>query len=118
LLTEDVKRLVQQVEDLAADKKAGNVITLEVGKVSLVADYFVIATGASKTQVHAIADHIMENVKQEGFTLLHREGYNEGLWVLLDYGSVVVHIFQPQEREFYNLERLWSHAPIVAKTEH
>jgi ribosome-associated protein len=113
-LTNDVLGLVKRVEDLAADKKAANVIILEVGKVSLVADYFVIASGASKTQVHAIADHIMENVKKEGYTLLHREGYNEGLWVLLDYGSVVVHLFQPQEREFYNLERLWSHAPLVS----
>lgn len=112
-MTDDVQRLVQLVKGLAAEKKAGDTVILEVGKVSLVADYFLIASGNTKTQVHAIADHIMENVKAEGYPLLHREGYNEGLWVLLDYGSVVVHIFQPQEREFYNLERLWSHAPVV-----
>lgn len=111
MLTEDVQRLVQLIIRLAEDKKAANLVTLHIGKVSLVADYFIIATGASRTQVHAIADHIMENVKASGFTLLHREGYEEGSWVLLDYGSAVVHIFQPKERDFYNLERLWSHAP-------
>ncbi|MDW7651161.1 MAG: ribosome silencing factor [Bacillota bacterium] len=110
-MTEDAQRLVNLVETLAAEKKAIDIITLEIGKVSVVADYFVIASGASKTQVHAIADQIMEKLKEEGYTLLHREGYAEGLWVLLDYGYVVVHLFQPQEREFYNLERLWSHAP-------
>lgn len=110
-MTEDVQRLAQLVQDLAMDKKAGDMVVLEIGKVSVVADYFVIVSGASKAQVHAIADHIMENVKKADYALLHREGYDEGLWVLLDYGSVVVHIFQPQEREFYNLERLWGHAP-------
>lgn len=110
-MTEEIQKLVQLVESLAADKKAIDTVILEVGKVSLVADYFVITTGASRTQVHAIADNIMENVKKEGYPLLHREGYAEALWVLLDYGSVVIHIFQPEEREFYNLERLWGHAP-------
>jgi ribosome-associated protein len=99
------------IEELAADKKAIDIVTLNIGKVSLVADYFLIATGASKAQVHAIADNIMEKLKEEDYPLLHREGYSEGLWVLLDYSFVVVHIFQPEQREFYNLERLWSHAP-------
>jgi ribosome-associated protein len=113
LLTEDVQRLIKLVEDLAEEKKAIDLMILEIGKVSVVADYFVIASGASRTQVHAIAGHIMENVKEAGYELLHREGFNEGLWILLDYGSVVVHLFQPREREFYNLERLWSHAPLA-----
>ena len=104
-------RLVKLAEDLAAEKKAQDIIVLEIGKVSLVADYFMIAAGATKVQVHAIADHIIQNLKEEGHTLLHKEGYNEGLWVLLDYGSVVIHLFQPEERDFYNLERLWGHAP-------
>jgi ribosome-associated protein len=104
-------RLVKLAESLAAEKKAQDIIILEIGKVSVVADYFMIAAGTSKVQVHAVADHIIQNLREEGYTLIHKEGYNEGLWVLLDYGSVVIHLFQPEERDFYNLERLWGHAP-------
>lgn len=110
-MPEGAQKLTHLIENLAQDKKAGALVVLEVGKVSLIADYFVIATGANKAQVHAIADQVMVGTKEAGYTLLHREGYAEALWVLLDYGSVVLHIFQPAERDFYNLERLWSHAP-------
>lgn len=110
-MAEEAQKLAQLIESLAHDKKAGAVVVLEVGKVSLIADYFVIATGANKAQVHAIADQVMAGAKEADYTLLHREGYAGALWVLLDYGSVVMHIFQPAERDFYNLERLWSHAP-------
>ncbi len=110
-MPQEIENLAILVQDLAADKKALDVLALEVGKVSTVADYFIIATGANKSQVHAIADHILLNLKEEGHYALHKEGYSEGLWVLLDYGSVVVHIFQPEERDFYNLERIWNHAP-------
>lgn len=113
-MTEEVQKLVHLIESLALDKKAGALVVLEIGKVSLIADYFVIATGANRAQVQAIADQVTDGVKVEGYTLLRREGYAEALWVLLDYGSVVIHIFQPAEREFYNLERLWSHAPRAA----
>ncbi|EEG78124.1 ribosome silencing factor [Dethiobacter alkaliphilus] len=110
-MPQDVEKLVNLVEEAAEEKKANDITILDVGKVSVVADYFVIASGGSRTQVYAIADNIMEKMKEAGYDLLHREGYNEGVWVLLDYGDIVVHIFQPEERSFYNLERLWSHAP-------
>jgi len=110
-LTEEAARIVEMAESLALEKKAKDIVILDVGKVSLVADYFMITSGTNKVQVQAIADHIMQNLKDEGFMVLHREGYQEGLWVLLDYGSIVIHIFQPEGRNFYNLERLWGHAP-------
>lgn len=110
MLPEEALKLAHLIENLAQDKKAGALVVLEVGKVSLITDYFVITTGANKAQVQAIADQVMAGAKEAGYTLLHREGYAEALWVLLDYGSVVMHIFQPAERDFYNLERLWSHA--------
>jgi ribosome-associated protein len=113
-LTQDIENLASLVQDLAADKRALDILALEVGKVSTVADYFIIATGNTKPQVLAIADHILQTLKEEGHYLLHKEGYNEGSWVLLDYGSIVVHIFQPEERKFYNLERIWNHAPRTA----
>lgn len=116
MLAEEIQKLAHLIESLAQDKKAGALVVLEVGKVTPIADYFVITTGANKAQVHAIADQVMAGAKEAGYPLLHREGYAEALWVLLDYGSVVMHIFQPAERDFYNLERLWSHAPRAGMT--
>ncbi|HOL18375.1 MAG TPA: ribosome silencing factor [Bacillota bacterium] len=101
---------------LALEKKAIDPVLLEVGKMSIVADYFLIVTGTSKVQVHAICDHLMEKIKEAGYPLLHVEGYREGWWVVLDYGSLVIHIFQPEARAFYDLERLWSKAPVVELT--
>jgi ribosome-associated protein len=117
-LAVEAGKLANRVEHLAADKKAMDLLTLDIGKVSLIADYFIIASGANRLQVQAIADHIMLNLKDEGYTVLHKEGYSEGLWILLDYGDVVVHIFQSEQREFYNLERLWGHAPRVEHLAH
>lgn len=113
-MSQDVHRLVELIKNSAEDKKAVDLTILEIGKVSLVADYFIMVTGTTKTQVHAIADSILEKLKEADYTLLHKEGYQEGLWIFLDYGSVVVHIFQPEQREFYNLERLWAQAPEVS----
>ncbi|MBT9172885.1 MAG: Ribosomal silencing factor RsfS [Syntrophomonadaceae bacterium] len=113
-MNETAVKLVNRITNLAAEKKAVDTVVLEIGKVSLIADYFVITGGNNRLQVKAIADHIMEILKKEGYPLLHKEGYPEGIWVLLDYGLVVVHLFQPEERRFYNLERLWGHAPQAA----
>lgn len=118
-MNEATGKLAKLVAHLATDKKALDVVVLEIGKVSLIADYFVIASGKNKLQVQAIADHIIAELKKEGqHLLLHKEGYAEGLWTLLDYGSVVIHIFQMEERRFYNLERLWGHAPQQAVLPH
>ena len=113
-MTDYIEQLVDLIEKAAEEKKAADIVILNIGKVSVVADYFIIATGSSKVQVQAIADNITDSLRIEGFPTLHEEGLNEGLWVLLDYGAVVVHIFQPEERSFYNLERLWNHAPRTA----
>ncbi len=96
---------------LAAEKKAQDMRLLEVGRVSIIADYFIIGTGGTAVQVHAICDHLTENLKKAGYYASRVEGYREGWWVVLDYGSVVIHIFQPESREFYDLERLWAEAP-------
>jgi ribosome-associated protein len=98
---------------LAVEKKAIDPVLLEVGKISIVADYFLIATGTSAVQVHAVCDYLLEKIKEAGCPLLHIEGYREGWWVILDYGALVVHLFQPEARDFYDLERLWSKAPAL-----
>ncbi len=105
------RELASKIIKLAAEKKTHDLRLLEVGKVSILADYFIIGTGATAVQVHAICDHLIENLKKAGYFVLRIEGYREGWWVVLDYGAVVIHIFQPESREFYDLERLWADAP-------
>ena len=97
----------------ALDHKAYDLVVLEMGGISSIADYFVICSGRSDTQVQAIADAIDENLRQRGERPLAVEGVPHGQWVLMDYGDVVVHIFYVPVREFYNLERLWVRAPRV-----
>lgn len=97
----------------AEDKKAEDITVLDIREVSIIADYFVICSGRSRTQVQAIVENIIEEVEKEGVSALRREGFREGGWVLVDYGDVVVHVFQETERQFYNLERLWGDAQVV-----
>ena len=88
-------------------KKAKEIKVIEIGDLTTLADYFVIAAGTSNTQISALSDVVEEYLKREGEMALRREGYRDGTWVLLDYGSVAVHIFSEEAREFYDLERLW-----------
>ncbi len=97
----------------ALDHKAYDLVVLEMAGISSIADYFVICSGRSDTQVQAIADAIDENLRGRGERPLAVEGVPHGQWVLMDYGDVVVHIFYVPVREFYNLERLWVRAPRV-----
>jgi ribosome-associated protein len=95
----------------ALEKKAYDLVVMQVGALSSVADYFLIATGRSDTQVQAIAQSIEENLGRQDIRPLSIEGYTRGQWVLIDYGDVVVHVFYQPVRSFYDLERLWSRAP-------
>ncbi|HYD48807.1 MAG TPA: ribosome silencing factor [Terriglobales bacterium] len=97
----------------ALDKKAYDLVLLEVGKLTALSDYFLICTGRSDTQVQAIAQSIEENLGREGIRPLSIEGYTHGQWVVMDYDDVIVHIFYEPVREFYDLERLWSKATRV-----
>ena len=98
--------------DLAADGKAFGILVLDVHEVSSVADYFVIASGHSHIQVESVCDRIVEGL-EERFRArpISVEGLENAQWALIDYGSIVVHVFQENVRELYDLERLWSHAP-------
>ena len=95
----------------ASDKKALDVLTLDMRKIPSVCDYFVIASGTSTTQARAISDNIVEKLKEEGEKLWHIEGEREALWILLDYGDVIAHVFVDEMRKFYELERLWGDVP-------
>lgn len=97
----------------AEDRKAIDLKVLQLGEVSDFTDYFVICTGSSERQVQAIAEAVSESLRAHGARPLHLEGLREGQWILLDYGDLVVHIFEGARRDFYRLERLWSDAPDV-----
>jgi len=95
----------------ASDKKALDIVTIDMRKIPSIADYFVIAGGTSTTQVRAIADNIEKEMKEAKEKLRHSEGEREGLWILLDFGAVVAHVFYEETRRYYDLEQLWGNAP-------
>ncbi|ESU30590.1 Iojap family protein [Bacillus sp. 17376] len=96
----------------ADDKRAEDIMVLNMKGISLIADYFVICHGNSDKQVQAIAREIREKAEEQGYNFKRMEGFDEARWVLIDIGDVVVHVFHKEERSYYNLERLWGDAPI------
>jgi len=89
------------------------VLVLDVRDLTIIADYFVIASGTSRTQVKAITDAVTHELKERGVLPLHREGTVEGGWIILDYADTVVHVFHARQREYYDLERLYRSARVV-----
>lgn len=104
---------LQDVVNIVEEKKGRDVVLLDLQGISLVTDYFLIVTGNSTTQVKAIADNVSEKLPNLGLPVLRVEGLQESKWVLVDCGDLVVHVMTPDQREFYNLERLWGDAKVV-----
>ena len=99
--------------NIILERKAIDLVLFEVGKLTSVTDYFLIASGRSSRQVQGIAEHLEKRMKEEGFTAFGIEGKSDGHWILLDYSEVVVHLFYQPVREVYDLEGLWIEAPRV-----
>lgn len=95
----------------ASDKKALDIVMIDIRKMPSVADYFVVTSGTSTTHTRAISDSIIKKLEERGERPWHIEGVRDGLWILIDYGDVVAHIFTEDKRRFYNLEKLWGSAP-------
>jgi len=112
---QDPGELAHRIVNVASDKKASDIVLLRTAEVTTMADYFVIASGRSETQVQALSKAIVDELRDEGIKPIGVEGRSNARWVLLDYGSVIVHLFAPEEREYYGLERLWSEATQVAR---
>lgn len=111
----DAAAIAREIVDVAADKKASDVTLIDIGKVTTLADYFVIATGTSDRQIRAISSAIQDRMSEEHLRLFAEEGQPADGWVLLDYGQIIVHIFGPEQRAYYDLERRWNEAPTLLK---
>lgn len=106
----EAEKIAKTAYKILDEKKGVNIRAIDISGLSILADYFIIASGNSKTQVQALADHVQETLGKEGVHARQIEGYDAANWVLLDYGSVVVHIFYKEDRMFYDLDRIWKDA--------
>lgn len=107
--TEMANKAVERLKE----KKAKDIKLLDIHELSTIADYFIIATGTSTTQVQAMSDELEEKMELAGYKMHHKEGFRNGRWVLLDFGNIIIHLFHDEERKFYNLERLWVDAKSI-----
>lgn len=108
-------KIMSIVMDAAEDKKAMNLVALNLEGLSMVTDYFVICHGNSETQVQAIAAEIRKRAEEQGVHVRGIEGVNTARWILVDLGDVVAHVFHRDDREYYNIERLWSDAKVIER---
>ena len=109
--------VARRIVELAEDKKAADIVLLDLAGLTTLADYFVICSGGSERQLDAIADGIISTLRDEKQKPIGREGVPASHWVLLDYGSVVVHLFTPPERDYYSLEKHWAEAKTVVRVQ-
>jgi ribosome-associated protein len=111
----DAAELAHRIVEIASDKKGSDIVMLRTAELTTMADFFVICSGRSDRQVQALAGAIIDELRDEGIRPLGTEGKASSRWVLLDFGTVIVHVFAPEEREYYGLERLWSKAAQVVR---
>ncbi|MDY3918134.1 MAG: ribosome silencing factor [Candidatus Limivivens sp.] len=114
-MTETSKKMARLAFDALEDKKAEDIKVLNIGEITVLADYFIIAGGTNRNQVQAMADNVEECLGREGFVPKQIEGYQNANWVLLDYGDVVIHLFDKENRRFYDLERVWADGRAVSE---
>jgi len=112
----DIQKKLEIAVKAIDSKKANNIVAMDMHKVSLMADYFVIADATSNRQVQAIVTEVKDKIQEAGGDIKLIEGFQTADWVLIDLGDVIVHVFSTEQRDFYNLERLWHDAPYVDLT--
>ena len=110
----DLKNDINVLISALSDKKGLDIKALQVGEVSIISDYFIIVTGTNTSQLDALRDIAEEKMKDMDYKLKNREGRSEGGWILLDYGTVIIHIFSEEMREFYDLDYTWRDVPQLA----
>lgn len=107
------KEMAKIAYEALADKKGEDIKVLDISEISPLADYFLIANGTNENQVRALVDNVEEDMHKNGYSLKQREGYTSGKWVLMDFGDIIVHIFDRDSRQFYDLERIWRDGKLV-----
>lgn len=105
--TKNIKEMALLAINALEDKKAEDVKIIDISKVSVLADYFIIANGSNRSQIQALSDAVEEVLGKAGYPVKQMEGYNNANWVLLDFGDIIIHIFDRENRLFYDLERIW-----------
>ncbi len=111
------KNMAKQAIKALEDKKAEDIHVIDISEVSVVADYFIIANGSNRSQIQAMADNVQEVLGRAGYAMRQVEGYNTANWILMDFGDVIVHIFDKENRLFYNLERIWRDGKAIECSE-
>jgi ribosome-associated protein len=109
--------LARRIVELAEDKKAAEIVLLDLGGLTTMADFFVICSGGSERQLEAIASGIIATLRDEKVKPIGREGTSASHWILIDFGSVIVHVFTPPERDYYGLEKHWSEARTILRVQ-
>ncbi len=109
----EIERRLPIIVKACEEIKASDIKILDIKGLTPIADYFIIASGSSTVQVKAIVDEIEEAMDKEGCPINRKEGYSTGKWILLDYGDIIVHVFHKEDREFYDIERLWADSKEV-----
>lgn len=110
---DQAKELVKLAVKALKDKKGEDIRVIDIQGVSVLADYFIIASGSNASQVQAMADNVAEELYKAGHEQKHVEGYHTANWILMDYGDIIVHVFSQEDRLFYDLERIWRDGKIV-----
>jgi len=112
-ITAGQREMLRTLYKALDDKFGEDIVILDIREISIMADFFVIATGGNPNQVKAMSDEAGDKLGAMGVRMNHIEGYHTANWILLDFSSVIVHIFDKESRSFYNLERIWADAPII-----
>ena len=110
------KNMAKMAVEALEDRKGEDVHVIDISEISTLADYFIIASGTNINQVQALADNVQEVLGRAGFDTKNVEGYESGKWILLDFGDIIVHVFDSENRLFYDLERIWRDGKLIASS--
>ena len=113
----DAKKMAVLATEALEDKKAIDIKIIDIREVSVIADYFIIASGSNKNQVQALADNVSEALGKAGYSRKQVEGYQSASWILMDYTDIIVHVFSEDDRLFYDLERIWRDGKHMSRDE-
>lgn len=114
MIAKDIAKLAYAA---LADKKGEDIRIIDISKISVLADYFIIASGSNKNQVQAMADNVQDELLKSGIEVKQIEGYQSGNWILMDYGDIIIHVFSNEDRLFYDLERIWRDGASISVEE-